>query len=92
MKSIVQADLSRCYVCGCSQGLEIHHVMSGVANRPLSTKYTLLVALCAEHHRGKTGVHQNFELKLSIVQDAQKAFERLYGHELWMKTFQKNYL
>ena len=92
MKSIVQEDLSRCYVCGCSQGLEIHHVMSGMANRPLSTKYKLLVALCAEHHRGKTGVHQDYSLNLCIKHDAQLAFEKKHGHTLWMKTFQKNYL
>lgn len=92
MKSIIQDDLTRCYVCGRTGIIEIHHVMSGVANRPLSSKYKLLVALCPEHHRGKTGVHTDYALNEQIKRDAQKAFERQLGHVLWMKVFRKNYL
>ena len=91
MKSIVQDDLTRCFICGRT-GVEIHHVMSGVANRPLSTKYKLLVALCPAHHRGKNGVHQDYSLNVFVKQCAQSAFEKKHGHEIWMKLFQKNYL
>ena len=92
MKSIIQDDLTRCYVCGRIGNLEIHHVMSGVANRPLSTKYKLIVALCPEHHRGKTGVHTDYMLNERIKRDAQFEFERTHTHAEWMRIFKKSYL
>ena len=90
-ESIVQTDLTHCYLCPCRVNLEEHHVFSG-PNRKLSTRYKLTVALCPDHHRGKKGVHQNRELKESIERDGQTAFERLYGHEKFMSVFKKNYL
>ena len=32
------------------------------------------------------------ELDRQLEQDAQRAFEAIYGHEAWMKLFRKNYL
>lgn len=93
MVSILQnLDEPRCYVCGCVRNLELHHVMSGNANRKLSTKYGLVVWLCRDHHTGKIGVHSDYILKERLEKKAQKAFEAIYGHGLWMKTFRKNYL
>lgn len=44
LKSIMQdLDEPRCYVCGCTRNLEIHHAMHGTANRVLATKHQLLV-------------------------------------------------
>lgn len=80
-----------CYICGRTRELELHHVMSG-ANRKLSTKFGLVLFLCREHHTGKLGVHQDYIMKERLEKDAQKAFEALYGHKLWMETFRKNYL
>ena len=93
MKSILQ-DLSepRCYVCGCTRALELHHVMSGNANRPLSTRYGLLLFLCHDHHTGRIGVHSDYILKERLEKDALRAFEKLYGHNKWMQVFRKNYL
>ena len=91
--SILQnLDEPRCYVCGSYRNLEIHHVMSGTANRKLSTKYGLVLWLCADHHRGRLGVHNDYILKERLEKDAQRAFEALYGHKQWMQTFRKNYL
>lgn len=91
MKSIMQEE-PRCFVCGKTQGLELHHVMSGTANRTLSTEYGLVVMLCADHHRGKNGVHSDYALKNHLEQSAQLAFEQVYGHTKWMEVFRKNYL
>lgn len=93
MKSIMQdLDNPRCYVCGCTRNLEIHHAMHGTANRTLATKYQLLVWLCRMHHTSSIGVHSDVILDTRIKKDAQRAFEKIYGHSFWMKTFRKNYL
>ena len=92
IKSIMQADMSKCYVCGKTVGLEIHHVMSGSANRKLSDRWGLVVALCYDHHRSPIGAHQDIIMKERLEKDAQRAFESLYGHAAWMNAFRKNYL
>lgn len=91
-KSIMQ-DLSvrQCYLCGRQYGLEVHHVMSGVANRRLSEKFGLTVLLCASCHRGTDGAQYGKENNLKLRQEAQEAFEKIYSHKLWMETFRKNY-
>ena len=38
------------------------------------------------------GVHFNPKLDKRLKEDCQKAFEREYGHELFMSVFRKNYL
>ena len=91
MKSILQQD-ERCYLCGGRSGLETHHVMNGTANRPLAEKYGLTVRLCHRCHTGDRGAQYDRELNRQLKQDAQRAFERLHGHEMWMKVFRKNYL
>ena len=91
MKSIVQEDDSRCYICGCRVNLECHHVMSG-ANRKWSEVYGLTVMLCRDHHTGRIGVHSDYILKERLEKDAQRAFEQRYGHTAWMSIFRKNYL
>ena len=93
MKSIMQdMEEPRCYVCGCQRNLEVHHAMHGTANRSLATKYNLVVWLCRDHHTGRIGVHSDIILDERIKKDAQRAFEKIYGHSKWMKVFRKNYL
>ena len=93
MISIVQnLDDERCFVCGSRRSLELHHIMHGSANRRLSTKYSLVCWLCRTHHTGSIGVHNDYKLDEKLKQTAQKAFEEMYGHGLWMETFRKNYL
>ena len=90
--SIMQnLDEPRCYIRGSFRNLELHHCMSG-ANRKLSTRYGLVVFLCADHHRGRLGVHTDYIMKERLEKDAQRAFEAIHGHRLWMETFRKNYL
>ena len=93
MESIVQ-DLSveRCFVCGSTRELELHHIMHGTANRRLATRYQLTCWLCRTHHTGRFGVHTNAQLNRQLQQAAQTAFEKTHSHEMWMKIFGKNYL
>lgn len=82
----------RCFFCGTEIGLEVHHVMSGTANRKLSEKYGLTVWLCHRHHTGVDGAQYDKEKNQALKQLAQIAFENRYGHDEWMKVFRKNYL
>ena len=91
MKSIIQEDTDYCFVCG-RYGTEIHHIMFGTANRKLSDKYGLVIGLCYEHHRGRTGVHQNRELDLTMKRVAQREFIKTYQNEDFLAVFGRNYL
>ncbi len=91
MKSILQKN-KECFVCKTTYGLEEHHVCFGSANRKQSEKYGLKVWLCAEHHRGNSGVHFNKELDLSIKRFAQSEFEKTHTREEFIQIFGKSYL
>ena len=92
MKSIIQTK-TECYVCGKTEPLHLHHVMDGTANRKKSDKWGLWVYLCPQHHNlSSEGVHFNHTLDTQLKQKAQYNFELLYGHDLWMREFHKNYL
>ena len=90
--SIIQRDETRCFICGRMTELERHHVLGGVANRPLSEKYGLWVWLCREHHTGKAGAQYDRKTGDSLKRLAQIAFEARYSHDEWMNVFRKNYL
>lgn len=82
-----------CYLCGSVVGLERHHIMSGTANKRLAEKYGLWVWLCGQTcHRGVDGAQYDPEKNKRLKREAQEAFEKIHGHDLWMKTFRKNYL
>ena len=91
-KSILQQGDPRCFICGRVRELERHHIMPGVANRPLSEKYGLWIWLCHEHHTGKDGVQYNRKLADHIKRLGQIAFEARHSREEWMQAFRKNYL
>lgn len=61
-----------CLECG-SPNIEIHHVRS--RSQGGRGTWRNLIPLCPEHHRGKSGVHQNREMMLKY----QKRQENLYG-------------
>ena len=90
-KSIMQNG-ERCWFCGRLTGLERHHVLGGVANRPLSEKYGLWVWVCQEHHTGKDGVQYDRKKGDALKRLAQIAFEARHSHDEWMQVFRKNYL
>lgn len=99
MKSIIQEDKERCYLCGMNayfEPLDEHHVYGG-ANRKLSEKYGLKVYL---HHsrchifNPKTAVHANEKLNRELKADVQAKAMEHYGWtvEDFIKIFGKSYL
>lgn len=91
ISSIVTKDYRRCFICHAKRNLEVHHVFFGSANRKLSDKYGLVVPLCPDCHRGRNGVHNNYQLDLYIKRYAQLQFEKEYSFEKFMEVFGKNY-
>jgi 5-methylcytosine-specific restriction endonuclease McrA len=80
-----------CDNCGSLNNLHMHHVF-GAANRKHSEKYGLKVYLCMECHTGSNGIHFNRPMDLWYKARFQSKFEEQYGHEEFMKIFQRNYL
>lgn len=92
MDSIVQEDMSKCFVCGTRLGLHVHHVFGG-PNRKHSDKYKLTIRLCGVHHNlSNYGIHFNKDLDLFVKKIAQENFEEIYGHKKFMEIFKKNYI
>lgn len=89
--SILQTE-KECWFCGARARLEEHHIFAGTANRRISEKYGLKVFLCKRHHTGKNGAQYDRDMNLQLKQEAQRKFEQIYSHELWMETIRKNYL
>jgi hypothetical protein len=81
---------SVCEVCGKTYA-ETHEIFFGPL-RQLSIKYGIQALLCAEHHRGPYGPHQNKQRDIELKQRGQMFFEQYYGHEKFMELFGRNYL
>jgi len=93
MKRIKLQKSKECYVTQRTDGLQKHHIIYGTGNRKKSDKYGLTVWLRPEYHTGEYGVHSgNKALDLELKQLAQREFEKVYGHDEWMKVFGRNYL
>lgn len=91
---MVNLDDMECAICGARTYLQYHHCMHGTANRKKADKYGLTVWLCQECHEH---LHSAKEIRWrefdqELKEDAQRRFEDLYGHELWMHEFGKSYL
>ena len=78
MKSILQ-DEKECYICHTTQGLHLHHIFFGTANRKLSDRDGCTVWLCQYHHTGDHGVHFNREKDLQLKKECQKAWMLKYN-------------
>ena len=92
MRSIIQTE-KRCYLCGSTVGLEVHHVFFGRGMRAVSDKHGLKLFLCPYHHRDqKHGAHGNREVDLYLKREAQKVFEKKHGHDRFMEIIGRNYL
>jgi len=90
--SLLTTDMEHCYKCGTTQNIHIHHCLYG-SNHKMADKYGLLIPLCAKHHNmSDMGVHFDKDFDTEIKQMAQRKFELIYGHELWMEKFGRNYL
>ena len=88
MKSILQVETDKCYLCRQKKKLDMHHIMNGPF-RAKSEEWGGYVYLCRDCHRA---THDKPKQARELKQIYQETFEILYGKELWMKTFKKNYL
>lgn len=97
MKSIIQSDTNRCYLCGrngTADRLEEHHVF-GASNRKHSEEDGLKVYLCGNscHRNGKYATHQNKDVSEYLKKKAQRAWMDRYGSlEMFRARYGKNYL
>lgn len=74
-----------CWVCGTEANLECHHVVpKGFSKiRNGRGQWRNLRFLCSDHHRGKTGVHEDKEL----MEKLQLEHEKLYGPRYYQDRF-----
>lgn len=96
MKSILQQDESKCYLCGRrDEPLERHHVFFG-AFRQRSEEYGLTVKICALrcHREGENAVHRNSRVCRSLQRKVQAFAMGYYGWTMdeWREKFGKSYL
>lgn len=106
-KSIIQDPRIReCYLCREEAekmgyygelphtGLHKHHFIHGTANKKQAERYGLHAYLCVKRHHiyGPESPHGNGEVNKKLQQIAQRAFEKKYSREQWMKTFGENFL
>lgn len=87
-KSIIQSE-KVCYLTGATNNLDLHHLMNGAGYRDKADKYGLTIWL---EHSIHMKIHETPSIMYQLKQLAQKEFEKIYSHELWMKEFNKNYL
>lgn len=98
MKSILQKDEDRCYLCGMPENgdhLDWHHVFEG-SRRKASERYGLKVKL---HHirchlYGVAAVHNNPNTNKMLKRKAQEEAMQRYGWtgDDWLEIFKKSYL
>lgn len=100
-RSIIQDKKEhQCYLCKMfgeeyyfRTDLEEHHIFFGNPNRSLSERYGLKVYLCPNHHRtGRKAVHRNREMDLMLKRIGQQAFEKRYGHKMFVSVFGKSWM
>ena len=80
------------YITGARKNLHKHHCFNG-SRREESERWGCWVWLHEDmHNMTEQGVHFNPALDKQIKAACQEEFEALYGHEVFMAVFGKNYL
>lgn len=94
MRSIIN-DEKKCYVCGVTNNLHLHHIMFG-RNRKKADEDGLTVYLCWFHHEGTDGIHglNGHKLDMKLKQIAEKRWCEFYNKtiEQFIKRYGRNYL
>lgn len=83
--------MRKCYLCGSTQWIEVHHVFSG-PYRKASEKHRMTVDLCATCHRGPRGVHQDAEANKRLKAGFQGKFEETHSRAEFRLIFGKSYI
>lgn len=76
-------------ICG-HPDTEIHHVFMG-SRRQMSDRYGLTVPVCRKCHR-LIHAAPNDGLDLALKEEAQKHFEKQFGHDKFLQAFGKSWL
>lgn len=80
-----------CYFCKTTLNLHKHHIYAG-AFRNKSERFGCWVYLCAPHHNtSNKGVHFDRARDFRLRKECQEAFEKIHGHEKFIKEFKRNY-
>ena len=97
--SILVPDITRCFICGTGNGVNLHEVFYGTANRSKSKEDGMCCPLCRECHQGTHGVHNNKVFDLKLKKQAEKIWIINYangdfnkGIEDFIKRYGKNYV
>lgn len=91
MKSVIQAE-RECWICGTPYGLQVHHLLHGTGRRKKADRMGYWIYLCAEHHTGITGVHNNPKMDLEMKRMAQRHYEQRNTREDFIREFGKSWL
>ena len=84
-----------CFICH-NPYTEVHHIYPS-SRRPISDREGCTVRLCAEHHRGLMGVHNDQKLQDFFRRDCQIRWEKREGidepdHETFIALMGRNYI
>lgn len=94
-KSILQPN-KECWFCGQQNGLHLHEIYFGTANRKISIKHGFQVYLCPLHHNlGGNGkcVHRCREMDLELKRACQMKYESLgNSREDFIKLIGQSYI
>lgn len=89
MRSIIKDDKKdRCFICHRYGKMQVHHMLHG-CHRKNADHFGLTVHLCNDCHRA---LHDKGYYDQYLEGLAQIAFESKYGHDEFMKVFQKSWL
>lgn len=88
--SILTKDLSRCFLCNKPKE-HLHEIYFG-KNRVNSMKWGCVIPLCRNCHQGKLGVHNNYEVDITLKQMCQKKFAEVYPDIDFLEIFHRNYI
>ena len=100
MRSVFTKDLTKSFLSGRSDNIEVHHVFGGY-NRDKSTKYGYVVPLHYTEHPNGAWARMNWvaecdrlsEIDTMLKRMAQRHYEDNYGSRFdFIKEFGRNYL
>lgn len=91
MKSIMQGESDRCYMCG-RPGTEWHHVF-GAANRRFFEEDGLKVRLCRYcNDMTHFDPDESYRRQEFLHEEGQRAYEQSHTREEFMQRYGRNYL
>lgn len=93
LRSIMTDDLTRCWWCGSTRAVQMHHIFGG-SSRKCSDEDGLIIPLCMEHHTGQHGIHFNSEMMDEVHKEGQRRWMSHYRKSTsdFRARYRKNYL